>query len=191
MKTIIGSTNVVLELDLTTRTVSNFLITPDDRKHYLGGKGLGLKYLYERMKPGTEPLDEANILVFMMGVFLGTNAPCSGRFAAVTKSPLTGIFASSSCGGPFGMAFKTAGYEGLLVRGKSDEPVYLEIDADGVQFKDAAHLWGRDTQETQALLDLGNKDGALVIGPAGENGVSYANIASGHRFFRGAAASAR
>ncbi|MBN1349273.1 aldehyde ferredoxin oxidoreductase family protein [candidate division KSB1 bacterium] len=182
METITGSTNRILEIDLTSKRVTEFIISAEDRRLYLGGKGLGLKYLYERMRPGIDPLAEENYMAFMMGMFLGTGAPCSSRFAAVTKSPLTGIFASSSCGGPFGMALKTAGYEGLLITGKSEQPVCLEIAADGVHFIDATQLWGKDTAETQAAFKLGNDDGALAIGPAGENLVLYANIASGHRF---------
>lgn len=118
----------------------------------------------------------------MMGVLMGTGAPCSGRFAAVTKSPLTGIMLTASCGGPFGMAYKTAGYDGLLIHGRSEKPVYLEIDSDGVGFQDAAHLWGRDTLDTQRALSSDRNTGVLAIGPAGENRVRYANIASGHRF---------
>ena len=149
---------------------------------YLGGKGLGLKLLYDRLNPGIDPLGEDNYLAFMMGVLLGTGAPCSGRFAALTKSPLTGIMLSSSCGGPFGMAFKTAGYDGLLITGVSAGPVFLDIDKDGVRFEDASGLWGRTTFETQDALKAHKDDGVLAIGPAGENKVLYANIVSGHRF---------
>ena len=89
---------------------------------------------------------------------------------------------TSSCGGPFGMAYKTAGYDGLLITGKSEKPIVLEIDSNGVKFQDAAHLWGKDTLETQQALSSNRKTGVLAIGPAGENRVRYANIASGHRF---------
>ena len=180
---IIGTSNKVLEIDLTTRQVTEIQINEEERRLYLGGKGLGLKLLYERLKPGIDPLGDENIIAFMMGVLMGTGAPCSGRFAAVTKSPLTGIMVSSSCGGPFGMAFKTAGYDGLLISGRSDKPTYLTIDATGVKFEDATHLWGKDTDEMQQVLGLNKKDGALVIGPAGENKVLFANVRSGDRFF--------
>lgn len=183
MKEIIGTSNRILEVNLSTKKVTEFKITEQDRKLYLGGKGLGLKLLYDRLKPGIDPLGEENIIVLEMGVIMGTGATCSGRFAAVTKSPLTGILVSSSCGGPFGMAYKTAGYDGLLISGKSETPIYLEIDADGVQFHDASHLWGKDTQETQEALIKIKSDGVLVIGPAGENKVLFANVRSGDRFF--------
>jgi len=178
----IGTNNIGLEVNLTDHTVRRFDITNEDRRAYLGGKGLGLKYLFERMRPGIDPLGEDNILAIMMGVLMGSGGPSTGRFAAITKSPLTGIMASSSCGGPFGMAFKTAGYDCLLITGKADRPVFLEIDATNVTIKDAGYLWGLDTEQTQESLGLPARDGALVIGPAGEHLVLYANIASGHRF---------
>lgn len=182
MNEIIGTSNRILEVNLSTKKVTEFKISEKDRKLYLGGKGLGLKMLYDRMKPGIDPLGEENIIALEMGVIMGTGATCSGRFAAVTKSPLTGILVSSSCGGPFGMAYKTAGYDGLLISGKSEHPVYLEIDSDGVKFQDASQLWGKDTQETQEALIKTRTDGALVIGPAGENKVLFANVRSGDRF---------
>jgi aldehyde:ferredoxin oxidoreductase len=182
VKEIIGTSNRFLEVNLTTREVREFKATDEDRQLYLGGKGLGLKYIYDRMDLNVDPLGEGNILAFMMGVMISTGAPCTGRFAAITKSPLTGIMASSSCGGPFGIAYKTAGYDGLLISGKAEKPVYLVIDENGVQFEDASDLWGKETGETQEGLNLSKNDGALVIGPAGENQVLYANIRSGHRF---------
>jgi aldehyde:ferredoxin oxidoreductase len=182
IKKIVGSSNRLLEVDLNSERVRELQVTDDDRRMYLGAKGLGLKLLFERLRPGIDPLGEDNYLAFMMGVLMGTGAPCSGRFAAATKSPLTGIMLTSSCGGPFGMAYKTAGYDGLLITGKSAKPIYLEIDADGIKFQDAAHLWGRDTMETQEALAGDRKSGVLAIGPAGENRVRFANIASGHRF---------
>lgn len=182
MKSINGTSNRILEINLTNNRVTEFQVNDDDRRLYLGGKGLGLKYLHDRMPPGTDPFGEDNYLAFMMGVLIGTAGPCSGRFAGVTKSPLTGIMLSCSCGGPFGMAFKTAGYDGLLIKGKSKTPVYLVIDSEGVKFKDADGLWGLDSEQTQQALKMNKNSGSLVIGPAGENKVLYANIVSGHRF---------
>lgn len=183
MREIIGTSNRILQIDLAPRQVTEFSITKQERQLYLGGKGLGLKLLAERLQPGIDPLGAENIIALMLGVLMGTGAPCSGRFVALTKSPLTGIMVSSSCGGPFGMAVKTAGYDGLLIRGQSEAPIYLEIDADGVKFQDATALWGKDTEETQTLLNLNKTDGALVIGPAGEFKVLFANVRSGSRFF--------
>ena len=181
MKEIIGCSNKILEIDLSKKTFQQTSIDEKDRKMYLGAKGLGLKLLYDRMSPGNDPLGEDNMIAFMMGVLMATGAPCSGRFEAITKSPLTGIMASSSCGGPFGIALKTSGWDGIIIKGRSKNPVYLYIDSKGVEFKNAKKIWGKDTRASQEVL---NKEGAgaLVIGPAGENLVRYANICSGHRF---------
>ncbi len=178
----VGSCDRVLEVDLSRRTSKVFHISSEDRRRYLGGKGLALRFFAERIRPGIDPLGEDNVLAVFTGVVLASGAPCSARFSAVTQSPLTGLTASSSCGGPFGIALKTAGYEGLILTGRCSEPTLLEIDDTGARFLEASHLWGRDTQDTQEALDLSAKDGALVIGPAGENLVLFANIASGHRF---------
>ena len=178
----VGTTNRVLEINLTDQSVNEFKVSDEDRRMYLGGKGLGLKLIYDRMKPGIDPLGEDNIMAFMMGVLMGTGAPCSGRFAGVTKSPLTGIMLCCSCGGEFGMAFKKAGYDGLLIKGKAEKPTTLLITDSRVTFEAADQLWGLDTEETQKNLNLDKNSGAMVIGPAGENKVLYANIRSGHRY---------
>ena len=177
-----GTSNRVLEVNLTQRDVKEIKVHEKDRKMYLGAKGLGLKLLYDRLTPGIDPLGEKNYLAFMMGVFMGTGAPCSGRFAALTKSPLTGIMLASSCGGPFGMAFKTSGYDGLLVTGRSENPVVLIIDGQGVTFEDASPMWGMDAEKVQESLQDDKKYGIMAIGPAGENRIPIANIRSGDRF---------
>ncbi|MEN6522532.1 MAG: aldehyde ferredoxin oxidoreductase family protein [Anaerolineaceae bacterium] len=182
MQEVVGSTNMVLEINVDTKSSKTFQITPEERRMYIGGKGLGLYYLSTRLPANTDPLSPENVLILMMGPLLGTNAPCSGRFEAISKSPLTGIIVASSCGGPFGLALKTAGYEGLILHGKASTPVTIMITPEGVSFEDAAPLWGYDTHDTQSVYNLEKKDGALVIGPAGENLVAFANIVSGERF---------
>ncbi len=181
MQEIIGTSNRILEIDLTKKSFSEYKVDSKDLKLYLGGKGLGLKLLYDRMTPRVDPLGKDNMIAIMTGVFIGTGAPCSGRFAAVTKSPLTGIMTSCSCGGAFGMALKTSGWDGVILKGRSDKPVYLYIDSKGAQFKDAKKLWGLDTRQAQEAISSEGA-GTLAIGPAGENLVSFANVASGHRF---------
>lgn len=181
MQEIVGTGNRILEVDLSSKRANIYQVKPRERRLYLGGKGLGLKLLYDRLRPAADPLGEENIVALMPGVLMGTGAPCSGKFAALTKSPLTGIMAASSCGGPFGMSLKTAGWDGLLIRGKAAEPTYLVITSTGVEFKDASSLWGKDTRSTQDEI-AGRRSGALVIGPAGENLVRFANVASGDRF---------
>jgi len=181
MNDLYGPSNRVLDVNLTEQTFSVYTVTEKERRQFLGGKGLGLKLLQDRMQPGTDPLGPGNMLAVMPGVLMGTGAPCTGRFATVTKSPLTGIYTSSSCGGPFGMALKTAGWDGLLIRGRAATLSYLVIEEQGVSFEDAAELRGMDTQEVQQVLG-GKQDGVLAIGPAGENLVLFANVASGHRY---------
>ena len=181
MKQIKGTSNQILEIDLESQTHEVYEVTARERRLFLGAKGLGLKLLFDRMIPGKDPLGPDNIIAFMPGVLMGTGGPCSGRFAALTKSPLTGIMVTSSCGGPFGLALKTTGWDGLIIKGKAASPLYLDITEHGVAFKDAKDLWGMEIPDVQAVLDV-KKAKSVVIGPAGENLVRYANMASGHRF---------
>ncbi|MFH2114808.1 MAG: aldehyde ferredoxin oxidoreductase C-terminal domain-containing protein [Spirochaetota bacterium] len=185
MKIIHGESMRYLEIDLSTSKWKVYTAAEADLQDYIGGKGLGLKFIYDRLGKklgGVDPLGSDNILAFMMGTFLGTGAPCSGRFAGITKSPLTGIMVAASCGGPFGMACKTAGWDGVLVSGKAASPTVLRLDEHGVTFEDAGELWGQETGPVQASLVSKPSQGALVIGPAGENGVLYSVIRSGNRF---------
>lgn len=181
MKTpVFGTNNRVLEIDLSSQSFEIIHIRNEERIKYLGGKGLALKLLYDRMEIGVDPLGEKNMIAIMTGVYTGTSAPCSSRFSAVTKSPLTGIFCHSSCGGPFGEKLKSTGWDGIILKGKSNKKSYLLITDKSAEFKDAKKLWGKGTIETQEIL---NKEGtSCVIGPAGENQVLYANIASGERY---------
>ncbi|HSV75460.1 MAG TPA: aldehyde ferredoxin oxidoreductase family protein [Bacteroidales bacterium] len=180
MKTITGASNRVLEVNLSTGKTNVLPISEELHKTYIGSKGLGLKLLYDRLKPGIDPLSEDNLIAFMPGVYMGSGAPCSGRWSALTKSPLTGIMFSTSCGGPFGMSLRTSGWDGLLVTGKAEGPAWLYIDSQGAELRDASHLKGKTTFETHE--ELAKEGGALVIGPAGENLVRFANALSGHRF---------
>jgi len=169
----------VLSVDLTSGRVSEIRISDGDRRRYFGGKGLALKLLYDHIKPGIDPLSRDNILVMMTGPTAATPAPTGGRFALAGKSPLTGIFASSLVGGRFGLSLKRAGFDGIMIRGKSDSPAYVSIDDGDVSMKDASPLWGMDTYEVQeAVKDEGDW---VVIGPAGENMVRFANLVSGKR----------
>jgi aldehyde:ferredoxin oxidoreductase len=176
-----GTLNRVLEIDLSLKIFSKVSISRELRRMYLGGKGLGLKLLYDRLKPGIDPLGEDNLIVITTGVLAGTTAPCSGRFHAVFKSPLTKIIGSSSCGGSFGRKLKSNGWDGLILKGRSDKPTTLQIHHDKVDFKDGTALWGKDISVAQEAMGNKNQE-ALVIGPAGENLVSFANAASGHRY---------
>lgn len=179
MTEIVAVTDKVLDVDLTSGNVRILGISDTDRKQYIGGKGLALKLLYDHIKTGIDPLSPDNIIVIMSGPATGTAAPLGGRFAVVSKSPLTGIFASSYTGGRFGLSLKKAGYDGIMVRGKSDLPVYIKIDDQGASIQDATPLWGMDTYDLQ---ESKKEEGDwVVIGPAGENLVKFAVIAAGKR----------
>ncbi len=183
MEEIRGKNPLVLEIDLSKESFEKISVDSEDMLLYLGGKGLALKLLYDRLKPEIDPLGPDNILIFMTGPLNGTGAPCSSRFSGVTKSPLTKIIAHSSCGGPFGSALKAAGYDGVIITGKSAERVRIHISPHGVEFKDGQVLWAKRLRETKAQLDRDQPGAAfLAIGPAGENKVLYANIASGDRY---------
>lgn len=174
-----GYMGKVLRIDLTSRKVSLYPWSDEERRLYLGGKIMAAKILYDTIPAGTDPLSPANNLVVTTGPLTGTGAPSSSRFNISTLSPLTGFIASSNCGGSFGTHLKKAGYDGLVISGKADLPTWIEIVDDEVIFHDATHLWGKTTGETQE--ELGGRTGKLVIGPAGENGVLYAAIFSGER----------
>ncbi|WP_419663779.1 Aor7: tungsten-containing aldehyde:ferredoxin oxidoreductase [Desulfosarcina variabilis str. Montpellier] len=183
MKPIVGTSNCIVDVNLSTGAVTRFQVSQEERQLYLGGKGLGLALLNQRMDRGINPLGAENILAFVMSVFMGTDAPCSDTFSAVTKSPLTGLMLHSACEGPFGVACKTAGYDGVLVRGRASGPVVIVIDPNQVRIEDGSVLWGLDIHDAQQRMALDGKAGAVTIGPAGENQVRIANAASGDCYF--------
>ncbi|MBW1983932.1 MAG: aldehyde ferredoxin oxidoreductase family protein [Deltaproteobacteria bacterium] len=171
--------NKILDIDLTSREIKNLEISEQDRRQYLGGKGLATKLLFEHIKTGIDPLSPDNIIVMMTGPTAGTPSPAGSRFTVMCKSPLTGIFASSYVGGKFGISLKKSGYDGLMVRGRSDRQVYISIDNGEVTIKDASESWGMDTYNFQ---ETHKEEGDwVVIGPAGENLVRFAVIASDKR----------
>jgi aldehyde:ferredoxin oxidoreductase len=174
-----GYTGKVLKIDLTTRETSIYPWTDEDRRLYIGGKIMAAKILLDNIQKGTDPLGKDNMLVITTGPFSGAAAPCSSRFNISTLSPMTGFIASSNCGGNFGLNLKKSGYDALVLTGKSDEKIWIEIVNEEVQFHNADELWGKLTGETQAIL--GGRTGKIVIGPAGENLVKYASIVSEER----------
>ncbi|THB80014.1 MAG: aldehyde ferredoxin oxidoreductase [Desulfobacteraceae bacterium] len=173
--------NKVIEIDLNAQTYELTQISDQERELYLGGKGLGIKLLYDRLTPGVDPLGDENIIVITTGVMSGTSGPCSSRFHAVFKSPLTGIIGSASCGGPLGRQLKTCGLDGLIILGRAKVPQIVTISQEHVDFHPAGALWGQDIDQAQQLLDI-KACQSLVIGSAGENRVLFANAASGHRY---------
>jgi aldehyde:ferredoxin oxidoreductase len=169
----------LLDVDLSTGRIVRRQIPDEYLEKYVGGRGLGARLLYDNLPENVEPLSPDNLLFFMTGPLVGSGAPLSTRFVVVTKSPMTGGIADAACGGTFGVKLKQAGYDALLLRGKSEKPVYLEITDEAVAIKDASDLWGLGTYETQEKLP--KAFGKAVIGPAGENLVLYSAILSGER----------
>jgi len=170
----------LIRLNLTTGKSQVEEIPRQWLKDFLGGRGLGVKYLYEELKPGVEPLSAENKVIMMMGPLGATTAMSVSRMALATKSPLTGAVSKSIMGGSFGAFLKFAGYDGIIVEGESAKPVYLHIDKEGIHLLDAADLWGLDTQQTHQRLreKHGKSTQVACIGPAGENLVRYAILIS-------------
>lgn len=161
----------MLRINLTDGSIKTEALDEDYAKKFLGGRGLGTKILYDEGVATVEPLSPANKLIFINGPLTGANVPTGGRYMVVTKSPLNNFIASSNSGGVWGARLKYAGYDALIVEGKSDKPVYISIDDDKVELHDAAELWGKTSEIVEEnLKEVYGKDASVLnIGPAGEN----------------------
>ncbi|RLG91448.1 MAG: aldehyde:ferredoxin oxidoreductase [Candidatus Hecatellales archaeon] len=178
----------MLRVDLTKKRFFVEEIRDEDLKGFIGGKGLGIKILLEKLGKNVSPLSPENLLVFAVGPVEGLTFPGGAKAGVFFKSPLTGVFGESYCGGTFGPQLKLAGYDVLIVTGVSDKPTYLKIFDGEVEFKDASHLWGRDAYETEDIIkrDEDRRIQVACIGPAGENLVRFAciNNVKGRQFGR-------
>ncbi|MCX6024812.1 MAG: aldehyde ferredoxin oxidoreductase family protein [Chloroflexi bacterium] len=168
----------VLHVDLSTREIRVECPPEAVYRDYLGGYGLGVRYLYQHIPAHADPLGPKNILAFLPGLLTGSGAQFSGRFMVAARSPLTGSWADANCGGDFGPALRGAGIDGLFVSGAADAPVYLLIAEGQVEIRNAAHLWGLDVRETEETLHREIAPDAKVacIGPAGEKLVLISGI---------------
>jgi len=169
----------ILRVDLTERKIA--IEEKDDLfyRQYMGGKGIALYYLLQELKPGIDPLSPENILVMAASVLTGAPVGTVCRYTVAAKSPLTGAYGESEAGGFFGPELKFAGFDAIVIKGRADKPVYLSIVNGQVEIREAAHIWGKVTGDTQDLIreELGLKNArVLTIGPAGENLVRYACI---------------
>lgn len=174
-----GWAGCILRVNLTTQEIWKEPLDPDLARKYLGQSGINAKLLYDLTEPGADPLSPANPLIFGVGPLGGSLAPCSGRFTVTTKSPLTGVFGDANCGGHWGPELKNAGYDHIVITGRAEHPVFLWINDDVVELRDAGHLWGKDTWETdeQIKTQLAQPSAQVAcIGPAGENQVRYSAI---------------
>ncbi|MBE9534467.1 MAG: aldehyde ferredoxin oxidoreductase, partial [Proteobacteria bacterium] len=158
-------------VDLSTGEVREEQLDENLARDFIGGYGLGVRILYERQKGGVNPLGPENILGFTTGPLTGTPTPTGGRYMAVCKSPLTGGWGDANSGGYFGSELKSAGWDAIFLSGIAASPQYLVVTQEGLELKDASHVWGRDTIDTEDALrqDLGiSKLRVACIGPASE-----------------------
>ncbi len=173
-----GFVGKILEIDLTHRTVVTTPLDPDEVRQFIGGSGLAAAYIWRHTDASTDPLSPQSPLVIFNGPFTGSAVPTSGRTAICTISPLTNCWAESDVGGGWGTQLRRAGFDGVILKGAADAPVYIWINNDGCEIRDASHLWGEDTFSTDEALRSETDEQAItaVIGPAGEQGVMYASI---------------
>ncbi|MFN2217133.1 MAG: aldehyde ferredoxin oxidoreductase family protein, partial [Anaerolineae bacterium] len=179
-----GYMGKLLIVDLTSGELRDEPLNPTMARDFVGGAGYAARYLYDELGPETDPLGPDNTLMFMTGPLVGTRAPSCGRYEVCAISPLTGIWGESNSGGFWGPELRFAGYDGIVVRGRSERPVWLSIiDGGPPAIHDAAGLWGLDTYETQQQIrdELDDqKVRVACIGPAGENLVLYAAVMNDH-----------
>jgi len=169
----------VLNVDLSSGEIRQADLDLSLVTQYIGGRGFTSRLQYNEVSPEVDPLSPDNILVMATGPLTGIPAPATGRFTAGGRSPLTGILGDANCGGFFGPELKLAGYDMLVFRKRSPKPVYLWIDNDHVEIRDASHVWGKDTTETEKIIkgELGDDNVQIAtIGQAGENLVRIASI---------------
>lgn len=166
-----GYTGKILKIDLGRANVKTEILSESFFRLWLGGYGLGARIVYSETHAGCDPLGSENILGFTTGLLTGTGSPCSSSFTVVGKSPLTGTWGDSRCGGLWGPELKFAGFDAVFIYGSADKPVYLLIEDGNVEVREASGLWGKDTAETEEILkdEYGDKKLQVAcIGPAGE-----------------------
>jgi len=166
-----GYTGRILRINLTSKTAQEEKLPLEVAQNFIGGAGLGIKYLFDEVKPGTDALGQDNKLIFAPGPFTGTPTPCASRMAVVGKSPLTGAIGTALTGGYFPAELKFAGWDAIILEGKSDKPTWISIKDSTVKFHDATGIWGTMTFDCQQMVKDDLKDQntrVMCIGPAGE-----------------------
>jgi len=178
MKGICGK---LLEIDLTSGKTKNTTISDEMVEKYLGGRGLGARLLFDFLPAQTDPLSPENVLLFLTGPLTGSMVTGSSKFVVVTKSPLTRGWCDSYSSGRIAVELKKAGYDGMVIRGRSNHPCYIKINDGGIEIREADRLWGKDSFTTERMLKEIEKNpsaGVSSIGPAGENLCKFACINS-------------
>ena len=178
-----GYANKILRVNLSERSFKEEKLSEELIMNYIGGRGFGIKILFDELEKGIDPLSPENKLIFVNGPLAGTGAQSSSRVAVVTKSPLTGTYLISNCGGYFGAEMKFAGLDIIIVEGKAEKPVYIWIKDNEYEIRDASDVWGIETEETHKVIRRKTSGSArmVVIGPAGEKLVKFASIVSDRR----------
>ena len=169
---------IFLDVDLGSEEIHEYKIDERITKMFIGGKGIGAYILYKDLKPKIDPLSPDNLLMFLTGPLTGTEYPTSGRMVVVTKSPLTNLYTDSHVGGYLGPEIRKSGYDGIIIHGASEKPIYLWIYNGEIEFRSAEDIWGSTTGETVVKIrdETDSKAHIASIGPAGENLVKFAGI---------------
>jgi aldehyde:ferredoxin oxidoreductase len=177
-----GYTGKVLRVELSSGQITTEKLEAATLRKYVGGTGLGVKYLYEEVPPGVDWSDPENRMMWFAGPLNGTRVSGSGTFSVVTKGPMTNLAATTQANGFFGAYLKFSGFDGIVTQGASDKWVYLYIHDGTAELRDASHLLGKDTWEVEDAIkeELGVDGSVFGIGPAGENRVRFAAIAGDH-----------
>jgi aldehyde:ferredoxin oxidoreductase len=169
----------ILRVNLTAGTVKSEPLNMEWAQNYIGSRGLGTKYLVEEVDATVDPLSADNKIIWATGPLTGTMASTGGRYTVITKGPLTGAIACSNSGGYWGAEFKMAGWDMVIFEGRSPKPVFLYVNDDLAELRDASHLWGKSVWETEETIKKGLQDPLTrvsSIGKAGENGVLFAAV---------------
>ncbi len=184
-----GYCNKILEIDLFASRIETTDVSDEDKRRFIGGSGIAAKLFLDRFNPKVDPLSPDNPLIIMNGPLTGTTLPGTSRFVACGRSPLTGIWGESACGGNFGAELKNAGWDGLIIKGASEKPCYLLIEDSRCELLDGSDLWGKDLYQVTDILKTRFHDGRQVkvfaIGRAGENLVKFASIGNDKGHFSG------
>jgi aldehyde:ferredoxin oxidoreductase len=174
----------LLVVDMTTGQIEKQPLNEEYARQYIGGRGLGARYLYDLLEPGVDPLSPDNVILAMPGPFTGTEIYACQKYEWVSKSPLTGIYLCSNSGGRLGYTLKRSGYDGIIIKGASDGPKYLFIDGDNAELRDASFVWGRKVSETQdAIREATGASAVVCTGSAADLPVpvKFAGVYDGSR----------
>ncbi|HGJ67385.1 TPA: aldehyde ferredoxin oxidoreductase [bacterium] len=175
---------VILVVNMTTGEIEKQPLNEQYARDYVGGRGLGARYLYDLLKPGIDPLSADNVIIMMTGPFTGTGIYSCQKYEWVSKSPLTNIYLCSNSGGKLGVNLKRSGYDGIIIKGKADGPKYIYIDGDNVEIRDASFVWGKMVSEVQnSIKEKSGADTVVCTGLSADlpNPVKFAGVYDGLR----------